>query len=281
MRILFLLTTIIFLIGLLAVGLRPGSDFRQYAATVLLQKNAASDQVNTSAGGKLHSGSPAGHSDQSKQDKERESDDSEDEEASGGSQVKGYSRSFSPGKILPKIKKQPLDESRLSRDERSAYTLTKLIARAHKNPNSPEAVVTELNDRNLQPTMATESNPYTGAVTFIRTENTLPGVRYFHAQYLSDKPGIENEALLEHMSFELRPSATVFEDARKIVYASFAEADKPEVDEKDFVMWRLNEGRIAWVKRLSLEEMQNNPFNAYDKSDLGTVRIAVELDPHY
>ncbi len=61
----------------------------------------------------------------------------------------------------------------------------------------------QLEKAKLDPVVADWSNDDTGKMEIVRTNETMPGTRYFHAQFFENADGTP---LLQHMSFEFRPS---------------------------------------------------------------------------
>ncbi len=51
-------------------------------------------------------------------------------------------------------------------------------------------------------------------------------------------------------------------------------------NDQDYVLWKTGNGRIVYVQKMALKDLKDNPFNAYTKDDVGTIKVAVELDIH-
>jgi hypothetical protein len=136
-------------------------------------------------------------------------------------------------------------------------------------------LVQYLESSRQQPLVTRNSNAATGEMAIIRTESPLPGTRYFHAQYFADE---NNQSFVQHMSFEFQPSESAMNDAIAAVQRSFPNLSAPERQQSDFVQWNLKNGYIVWVKKMAAADLQDNPFNAYTKADIGTVRVAVEMN---
>lgn len=50
--------------------------------------------------------------------------------------------------------------------------------------------------------------------------------------------------------------------------------------EKNFVSWEVNGDYILWIKKMESSDLKNSLFNTYDKNDIGTIRVAMELEIH-
>jgi hypothetical protein len=134
-----------------------------------------------------------------------------------------------------------------------------------------------LTDLGLNIDVATDSNPQTGEMAIVRTRNTLPGTRYFHAQVFKDENG---DSFIQHVSFEYRPGKDAFEQAVAVTRKQFGLNRAPDVSRDDFASWNTKSGHVIWVKKMSKDDLQNDPFNAYTDSDVGTIKVAKELEIH-
>lgn len=140
-----------------------------------------------------------------------------------------------------------------------------------------ENLVQQLRKSGQDPIMTRQNNGVTGELTILRTQNPLPGTRYFHAQYFTDE---NNERYVQHMSFEFKPGPHSMSEAVKAAMQNFS-LGAPSERRDDFVQWELEDNYVLWIKRKSLRDLQNDPFKANDpKKDLGTVQMALEQNIH-
>ncbi|MBC7464419.1 MAG: hypothetical protein H7256_00365 [Bdellovibrio sp.] len=128
-----------------------------------------------------------------------------------------------------------------------------------------------------KPTVVNNSNADTGEMAIVRTGSPLPGTRYFHAQYFSDE---NKKSFVQHMSFELKSGGESMASAVAAVESNFKNLPAPATKTPDFMQWNLPNGQIVWIKKLAANDLKDNPFNAYTSDDVGTVRVAVELEIH-
>jgi hypothetical protein len=138
-------------------------------------------------------------------------------------------------------------------------------------------LVQYLESSQQEPQVARNSNPDTGEMVIVRTRNPLPGTRYFHAQYFSDE---NQQSFVQHMSFEFKPSPTALNEAVETLQKNFPDLPAPKTRNADFVQWSVPGGYVLWVKKMTAEELKDDPFNAYTADDVGTVRVAVEREIH-
>jgi len=162
-------------------------------------------------------------------------------------------------------------------EKKSLITLSSIFAEVIEQESTLDLFVGKLADLKLKPIIMKDENAVTGTMNIVRTEKTLPGTRYVHAQYFTNK---DETKFLQHISFELKGSNDSFEATKKIIQKQFNIAVKANISREDFISWNLD-GRVIWIKKLGLDDMKENPFNSYNPAkDLGTIRIAIEAQPH-
>lgn len=164
------------------------------------------------------------------------------------------------------------DSQKPADPEKSLNTLSDFL-NYYTEPDRPkEELVEQLKNWELKPVEAVQANQYTGSMSIIRTRKTLPGTRYFHAQYFDGN--------LQHMSFEFQKGPGAMDKAIKAVETSFGIKGKPTSDRANFKSWSTKEGYVVWIKKMEESDLKDDPFNAYTKEDVGTIRVAIELEIH-
>lgn len=138
------------------------------------------------------------------------------------------------------------------------------------------SLVNSLKEKKLSPYLMKDENPYTGTLSIVRTKSTLPGTRYFHAQVFKDEQGRD---FIQHVSFEFRPGPSSFDAVKAALMKEFNITTAPTIEKKGFAAWSVGPYSVS-VKEQTLEDFKNDPFNAHDKSDVGTVRGTAELEIH-
>lgn len=159
----------------------------------------------------------------------------------------------------------------------SLSNMVKMVSQFTQAPNHLEELWSYLKNSGQDPMLTRDKNPYTGDMMIVRTNNPFPGTRYFHAQYFQNASG---EPFVQHMSFEYKPGPTALADAVTAIKNTFANLNDPTVQSADYVQWKLDDDYILWIKKLGPEDLKDDPFNAYGPEDVGTVRVAVELEIH-
>ena len=156
----------------------------------------------------------------------------------------------------------------------SLYILSQLIA-DYQNEDY-KVMMKDLMDKGLVPELSEEESQYIETIMTIRTENTFPGTRYFHAEY-EQTEGEEYE--LQRVSFEFRPKEKALSRAILALRSAFKLTTDPK-NIGGFYQWTLTDGRILWAKKMSYDELKNSPLNASTPSDEGTIRITIEKEIH-
>lgn len=185
----------------------------------------------------------------------------------------------SPVKESKKIKSIPVKVVEIPNDEqgKSLQKFSTIIADLSSDRIEIEELKDYLTDFGLNIDVANDENESTGSMSIIRTRNTLPGTRYFHAQVFKDENG---ESFIQHISFEYRPGENAFEEAIAVAKKQFGLKKNPDVSRDGFVSWSTKSGHVIWVKKMEKEDLQNDPFNAYTDADIGTIKVAKELEIH-
>ena len=166
-----------------------------------------------------------------------------------------------------------------STDElRSLETLGQTLAYAVDPAHSLNRLLEDMVKSQQQPLVVRDANPDTGEMMIVRTKSPLPGTRYFHGQYFTGEDGAP---FVQHMSFEYKPGPDSMAAAVATVERSFPNLSRPVVQRPDYVKWQLDERYIIWVKKMEMDDLENDPFNSYSLDDKGTIRVAVELEIHH
>ncbi len=158
----------------------------------------------------------------------------------------------------------------------SLAMMTETLERFTQPRASVRDLVDYLEGTAQRPIATHNRNPYTGEMAIVRTEQPLPGTRYFHAQYFSAEDG---SSFVQHMSFEFKPGPNAMDEAVLAVQKSFS-VSTPSIRRNDYAQWPFKTGYILWVKKLAAEDLKDDPFNAYTTADVGTIRVAIELEVH-
>lgn len=166
----------------------------------------------------------------------------------------------------------PLDEG----EKQSVATLMNLLSRTEEVGKSPRALFDALAQAGLKPVAAKDSNEYTGTLWTVRTDNALPGTRYFHAQLFG-----EGETHMQHVSFEIRPGSDSMNMAAELVRQANPDLGRPEIERDDYILWKKKGGKVISVKRLGADELRDNRFNAHAPEDAGTIWVTSEDEPSH
>lgn len=164
-----------------------------------------------------------------------------------------------------------------SEEKKSLQNMVGTLAAFASSERSIDELMEYLKASKQDPVMIEDKNDFTGSMFVIRTNSPSPGTRYFHAQYFQDETG---KKFVQHMSFEFKPGPQAMQDAVAAVQQSFQNLGKPINQKADFAMWELGHGYVIWIKKQSAEDLENNIMNPSTDADIGTIRVAVEQNPH-
>ncbi|MES2963182.1 MAG: hypothetical protein V4760_04770 [Bdellovibrionota bacterium] len=156
----------------------------------------------------------------------------------------------------------------------SLNTLTSLLFQETRGSTQPNELVSRLSQLGYKPLVSRDSNEFTGSMVIVRTQNALPGTRYFHAQYFTDETG---RYYPQYVSFEFRPSQTMDEVVRSLE-SSFGRLGRPTTNDGIWMTWKLPDDYTLWIKRIEKQDLAGDPFNAYSAQDVNTLKVAIEKD---
>lgn len=205
-------------------------------------------------------------------------DHAKDQTRSGeATQVPGKNAPALQVQAPPAVTSSGIDFDKRSPEIRSLHIMTNLLAQVVQPESNMDAAVALLKDLQQDPIVTRESNPYTGSLTMVRTNNPFPGTRNFHAQYFGDENGANS--FVQHMSFEFRPGPNALDEALEAVVTNFPGVKEPTTTERGSIHYEIGGGYVVNVKKLTKEDINEpNPFQAYEPADEGTVRVSLEIE---
>lgn len=178
-------------------------------------------------------------------------------------------------KTVPAIRDSKKPTNLSQKELISLSQLTQVMKMAVSPKATSQQMSAQLKKLGLTVLPSKDSNPSTGQMTILRTENALEGTRYFHSQSFLNEG---KDEFFQHISFELRPSPDSLENAIISVKHHLPKDSQLAVNRPDYKLWKHSEGYITWIKVMTSEDLKGDPFNAYTAADVGTVRIVTELD---
>lgn len=262
------------------------------ALSAALLWESSAEQVAASAGAKAALGKPVGGHAKAGASKDKEGKAESAQVDSVSSRAAAPASPGGTGTIVVTssgaVAPSPLPERPLSSEERKALQkmATSLLRYVLPGSRDPQLMIGELAMAGLKPVVAKDVNDATGTMIQIRTEKSLPGIRYYHAQYFED----ENKTLFpQHISFEVRPSgdgmreaSAALEAALKAAEAKWGKLGTPITKTESLAEWRLKGGYMAWIKKMGVEDLENDRFNAHElPQDAGLYKVAIELIPEH
>lgn len=165
-------------------------------------------------------------------------------------------------------------EQAMTAQERNFATLAKALLDFSDTKKSKEDFIAFLQSLGLAPVIAEDKQKLIEDLTIIRTRNSLPGVRYIHAQYDGDE-----KQTLQHFSFEIPNKENTLEGAVNFIKKVLPLGERVANTDPRMAVFRLPH-YVLYLKELTSEDMLGDPFNAYEPSDAGNIRVTIERDIH-
>jgi hypothetical protein len=174
--------------------------------------------------------------------------------------------------------KIPKDLPQEQQELQSLERYTKALYLFASGQQRPELLVQKLTEAGLKPLVVQDFNDLTGKMIVIKTEETLPGTRYFYAQYFEDE---NKQPFLQHMSFEFRPGEKSLDESVAYVRAAFPKnVGAPQFCTKNYAAWEYGE-MTAYCHQLTKEDVErDDAIRARSSEDIGAVKCAIEQNPH-
>ena len=180
------------------------------------------------------------------------------------------------GHIAPKAASK--NQQIKSRDFKQIITLIKSLTEGR---STKEELLAALRSLKLSPNIVVDKNGLTGDMSIVRTLENSHLMRYFHAQFFTDRSAEEK---LQHLSFDYNGGQEEFLELESQLRDNLKIKSSPEVTKSDYRLYQLPESYILWIKVLTQEDvdkLSNDPYKVYKKSDIGRViRVAIEEEIH-
>lgn len=188
---------------------------------------------------------------------------------------------------VPALETEELLNTPLSAEEvKSVKKLTGVLGKVFTvkiNPkdkdksNLADKFINIIRAEGLTPTKSVDSNEYTGDMTIIRTEDSLPGTRYLHIQMLGDQGKSET---IQQTSFQIRPGKDSFQQAVAIMKAQLPSGSHIHREEPELIEWRTKQGLTARVHVMDMDDLNGSKYNASTKEDVGSINVVIEQEIH-
>lgn len=194
-----------------------------------------------------------------------------------------FQKDLSKGEVVTREEAQAfayreIDFKPQSEEEGSLLEMNRLMAANFLVSDSHKDLIKFYTEKGLKPSVSRDSNPYTGTMIIVRTEKSLPGTRYPHNQSFVNERG---ESDTQHFSIEYRPGPNAFKRADELVRALYNVEKAETSPDGSFIKYKPGAGQIVWIKKMGPEDLKNSPFNAYEESDVGTIRMVIEQEIHF
>ena len=159
----------------------------------------------------------------------------------------------------------------------SVNQIVKTIAQAISQKSNSQKFMKALLALQLEPKFIDQQETSLGSMVTVRTENSLEGTRYLHAQFAGEK---NNADYLEHISFQIRPGSNSFQKAVEVLNQFLPKNKITKESYSDYVLYNTFDGYVAWAKIGNREDLKSNKYNAFAPEDMGTVIVTIEQEIH-
>jgi hypothetical protein len=177
---------------------------------------------------------------------------------------------------LPAAKR---DQKKLSSAE-APVEIAKMMKNLLQKKLSMNSFVKALQSNGLQVVVSFDRQKGLDDLSIVRAQNSLPGVRYIHAQFSGDNR--QKQHRLRNFSFETPKGPNALTDAAGAMKSVFQISERDRLVDFDnrMIVYKVGE-YLCYVSELNSDFMINHPFNAYDlENDVGVIRWACDQDIH-
>lgn len=175
--------------------------------------------------------------------------------------------------IKPESARGPLSAEEVE----SVNQIVKTVAQAISQKSNSQKFMKALLKLQLKPKFIDQQENSLGSMVTVRTDNSLEGTRYLHAQFTGEK---NNANYLEHISFQIRPGSNSFQKAVEILNQFLPKNKITKESDSDYVLYNTSDGYVAWAKIANREDLKSNKYNASAPEDVGTVIVTIEQEIH-
>ncbi len=166
-----------------------------------------------------------------------------------------------------------------SPEEENMHKINLKLKEVFNQRENPQELITFFEEEKLAPEMSVDTNESTGTMKMIRTRKSMPGARYFHAQYMGDDP---EHTFLQHFSYEYIPGPNSLQKVIQSAEGTFPLANKKIHRDGDFITYDIgDDGQYELsIEKATWESLKDDPYNAHTKEDIGTIITRIELKIH-
>lgn len=161
---------------------------------------------------------------------------------------------------------------------KSLNSLNSGFAKAFKYRKEPNELIHFLEEQGLSPKINKKSNSFLGVTWEIRTNKSLPGTRYYNAQYDGDD---EDHLFLKYLSYEYAPGEKSFEQVIKSLENSYSIKNKDIISPGENVHLFIERDHVPYtitIKKMNLYDINNDPTYPHTEDDIGTISVRLQLN---
>ena len=179
--------------------------------------------------------------------------------------------------------KESIEASQKVSEQRQVYLsslkqLNESLVNVFKYRKEPNEMINFLEDAGLKAIVDKKNSPYLGTTWVVHSDQSLPGTRYYHAEYDGDDA---DHLFLRYLSYEYAPGDKSFNEVIKSIESSYPVQEKKIIIADSIVHYEMEKDGIPYtlgVKKLNAEDLRNDPIYPHDENDVGAISVKLQLN---
>ena len=160
----------------------------------------------------------------------------------------------------------------------SLKQLNESLVKVFEFRKEPKEMINFLEDAGLKAIVDKKDSPYLGTTWVVHSDQSLPGTRYYHAEYDGDDA---DHLFLRYLSYEYAPGDKSFNEVIKSIESSYPVKEKKILIVDTIVHYEMEKDGIPYtlgVKKLNAEDLRNDPIYPHDENDIGAISVKLQLN---
>jgi len=160
----------------------------------------------------------------------------------------------------------------------SLKQLNESLVKVFEFRKEPKEMINFLEDAGLKAIVDKKNSPYLGTTWVVHSDKSLPGTRYYHAEYDGDDA---DHLFLRYLSYEYAPGDRSFAQVIKSIESSYPVKDKKTIIADGLIHYEMEKDGIPYtlgVKKLNAEDLLNDPIYPHDENDIGAISVKLQLN---
>ncbi len=179
--------------------------------------------------------------------------------------------------------KESIETSEKVSEQREVYLsslkqLNESLVKVFEFRKEPKEMINFLEDAGLKAIVDKKNSPYLGTTWVVHSDQSLPGTRYYHAEYDGDDA---DHLFLRYLSYEYAPGDKSFAQVIKSIESSYPVKEKKTIIADGLIHYEMEKDGIPYtlgVKKLNAEDLRNDPIYPHDENDIGAISVKLQLN---